>query len=107
MVFYRGHFRVGASVSLRGGHPVYLRVRFADRKTQKGVKRLRESGWTGAARAEVRASLEFILRVVVAIPGQFFFNLNLEQNPAVHCPLPTPISLALPTAIYRTLDKQQ
>lgn len=34
-------FCVVASVSLRGGHLVYLRSRFADRKTQKGVKRLR------------------------------------------------------------------
>lgn len=70
-----------------------------------------------AARAEVRASLEFILRVVscAAVPGQFFFNLNLELPPCPPSVLSlshrTPgsrsVSLALTAAIYRTLDKQQ
>lgn len=77
----------------------------------------RSKARAGGPESEVRASLEFILRVVVAVPGQFFFNLNLEQPPRPPSPcLPPPNfhhgPLVVPSRsryrrLYRTLDKQQ
>lgn len=87
-----------ASVSLRGGHLVYLRARFADRKTQKEVKRLRESERTGERGASVAGIYTPRRR---GRPRAIFFQPQPRATPAASISLPSPQSSTTALSSFR------